>query len=473
MSEQTAKIKEKKKFKVPHTYVIIFTIVLIMAILTYIIPAGEFDRIQDEATGRTVIDPASYHPVDQNPTTFFELWKAVPRGMVDAASIIFFMFIISGSFGVIQSTGAIEAFISRVALALQGKDKIMVPMIVFIFSIFGGTIGMAEEAMIFIPLGIVLSRALGYDAIVGTSMILLGCACGFTSGFMNSFTVGVAQGLAQLPLYSGIELRIVIWFVFVIFTSIFILRYGAKVKADPSKSAVYELEIAEKDTKVDLSNLKEMTKSHVFVMLTMLAGFIAIIYGVFKDGWYITEISAAFLAMGVFSGFFGKMGPSDVAKEFILGAKDIVFGALVVGIARGILMVMKDGMIMDTIVNALAILIQSLPRSISILGMYVVQVILSIIIPSGSGLAATTMPIMIPLSDVLEINRQVAVLTYQFGDGISNSFIPTAASCMGALSVAKISYEKWMKWSWPLIVGWLVLGGIFCLIGMAINYGPF
>jgi uncharacterized ion transporter superfamily protein YfcC len=148
MSEQTAKIKEKKKFKVPHTYVIIFTIVLIMAILTYIIPAGEFDRIQDEATGRTVIDPASYHPVDQNPTTFFELWKAVPRGMVDAASIIFFMFIISGSFGVIQSTGAIEAFISRVALALQGKDKIMVPMIVFIFSIFGGTIGMAEEAMI-------------------------------------------------------------------------------------------------------------------------------------------------------------------------------------------------------------------------------------------------------------------------------------------------------------------------------------
>lgn len=473
MSEQGEKIKEKKKLKVPHTYVIIFSIVLVMAVLTYIIPAGEFVRVEDTATGRTVIDPSSYHTVDQNPTTFFELWMAVPRGMIDAASIIFFMFIISGSFGVISSTGAIEAFISRVALMLKGKDKIMVPIIIFIFSIFGGTIGMAEEAIIFIPLGIVLARALGYDAIVGTSMILLGCACGFTSGFMNSFTVGVAQGLAQLPMFSGIGLRIAIWFVFVIFTSLFILRYAAKVKADPIKSAVYELELEEKDTVVDLSNLKEMTKSHYLVMITMLIGFIIIIYGVFSKGWYITEISAAFLAMGVIGGLLGKMEPSKIAQQFIIGAKEIVFGALVVGIARGILMVMKDGVIIDTIVNALAAIIQTLPRSISVLGMYVVQVILSIIIPSGSGLAATTMPIMIPLSDVLEINRQVAVLTYQFGDGISNSFIPTAASCMGALSVAKISYEKWMKWAWPLIAGWLILGGIFCIIGMMINYGPF
>jgi len=305
-----------------------------MAVLTYIIPAGEFVRVEDAATGRTVIDPTSYHAVDQNPTTFFELWKAVPRGMVDAASIIFFMVYISGSFGVISSTGAIEAFISRVALMLKGKDKIMVPMIVFIFSIFGGTIGMAEETIIFIPLGIVLARALGYDAIVGTSMILLGCACGFTSGFMNSFTVGVAQGLAQLPLFSGIGLRIVIWFVFVIFTSVFILRYGAKIKADPSKSMVYELEVAEKDTIVDLSNLTEMKREHYFVMITMIIGFIAIIFGVFKEGWYITEISAAFLAMGVISGLLGKMGPSKIAQQFIIGAKDIVFGALVVGISK-------------------------------------------------------------------------------------------------------------------------------------------
>jgi len=473
MSVQQPKPEKKKFFKIPHTYVILFIVILTMAILTYIIPAGEFLRVEDPNTGRTVVDPASFENVAQNPTSFFDLWKSVPNGMTRASSIIFFIFIVAGSFNIINSTGAVEAGISRIALKLKGKDMVMIPIFVVIFSIFGGTIGMAEETIVFVPIGLALARALGYDAIVGTAMIMLGAACGFTSGFMNPFTVGVAQGIGELPLFSGIQFRLVILVVMVIVTSIYILRYGAKVKADPEKSIVKELELEEKHKVIDLSSLPEFKTQHYLVLLTLAGGLGVIIYGVFTYGWYITEISAAFLAMGVIGGFLGKMGPSKVSTEFVNGARGIVFGALIVGIARAILVVMQDGLILDTIIYGLANAIQNLPQAISVLGMYAVQVIINFFIPSGSGQAAATMPIMIPLADVINVNRQVAVTAYQFGDGFTNSIIPTSATLMAVISLAGISYEKWVKFLWPLMVIWLGIGAGFLVVANAINYGPF
>ncbi len=468
-----AKVEKKKFFKVPHTYVILFLVILTMAILTYIIPAGEYVRVEDPNTGRTVVDPASFHPIDQNPTGFFDLWQSIPKGMTAAAGIIFFIFLVGGSFEIISGTGAIEAGISRIAVKVQGKDKIIIPIFVVIFSIFGGTIGMAEEAIVFVPIGIALARALGYDAIVGTAMVTLGAACGFTSGFMNPFTVGVAQGIAEIPLFSGMWFRLIILAVMIVVTSAYILRYAAKVKADPSKSYVRELEEEEKHSVIDLANLPEFKTTHMLVLTVLTVGLGIIVYGVFEHGWYITEIASAFLAIGVIGGLVGKMGPSEISKQFVKGARGIVFGALVVGIARGILIVMQDGGIMDSIINGLAIAIQNLPKAISVLGMYATQVIINFFIPSGSGQAAATMPIMIPLSDVLEINRQVAVTAYQFGDGFTNSIIPTSAALMGVLSVAKIDYEKWVKWLWPLMSIWLGIGAVFLIIANAINYGPF
>ncbi len=472
MSKETVK-PARVKMKVPHTYVILFAVILIMALLTYIIPAGEFARVEDPGTGRMVVDPASFQAVEQNPIGFFDLFQSIPKGMTAAASIIFFIFVVGGSFQIITGTGAIEAGISRIAVKLEGKDKLMIPIFLVIFSLFGATIGMAEEAIVFVPIGIALARALGYDAIVGTAMISLGAACGFTSGFMNPFTVGVAQGIAELPLFSGLAFRLVILVVMLIITTIYLLRYGSKVKADPSYSIVYELEVEEKHKIIDLSNLPAFEKQHALVLLTMLVGFGFIIYGVFEKGWYITEIASAFLAMGIIGGLLGKMGPSAISREFVEGAKGIVFGALVVGIARGILVVMQDGAIIDSIINGLALGIQSLPKAVAVLGMYVVQVIINFFIPSGSGQAAATMPIMVPLSDVLSINRQVAVMAYQFGDGFTNSIIPTSAALMGVLSVAKISYEKWFKFLWPLMLIWLATGVVFLLIANMINYGPF
>lgn len=470
MSEPTI---TKKKSRVPHTYVILFTVIIIMAILTYIIPAGEYDRMQDPSTGRTVVDPDSFHAVEQNPATPFDLVQAVPKGMNAAAGIIFFIFIIGGAFQIIAATGAIEAGISRVAVKLEGKDILMIPIFTVVFSIFGGTIGMAEETIVFVPIGIALARALGYDALVGTAMVTLGAASGFTSGFMNPFTVGVAQGISELPLFSGIGLRFVILGVMLVLVNIYLLRYAHKVKNDPEKSIVRELEIEESDHKIDLSNLPDLTSRHIGILLLFAAGLGVIIYGVFELEWYITEIATVFLAMGIVGGFVGNLGPSKVAQEFVVGARGIVFGALVVGIARGILVVMTDGFIIDSIIHGLATGINALPTAIAVLGMYIVQVVINFFIPSGSGQAAATMPIMAPLADVLNINRQVAVTAFQFGDGITNSIIPTSAALMGVLSVAKIPYEKWFKFVYPVMLIWLSMGAVFLLIAHFIDYGPF
>ena len=466
-------METKKKFKVPHTYVILFSVILIMAILTYIIPAGEFDRVEDPKTGRTIVDPASYHNVEQSPTSFFDLFQSVPNGMKDAAGIVFFIFIVGGAFQIITGTGAIEAGIGKMALGLKGAEKLMIPIFIIIFSIGGGTFGMAEEAIVFVPIGIALARALGYDAITGTAMITLGAAVGFSSGFMNPFTVGVAQGIAELPLFSGIAMRFVILAVMLVVTIWYVMRYGEKVKKDPSLSIVRDLEEEEKDKVIKLDKIPDMTTRHILVLLTIVGGFAFIIYGVFKNGWYITEIGSAFLAMGIIGGFLGGLGPSKVAQEFVVGAKSIVFGALVVGVARGILIVMQDGMILDAIINSLATMIQNLPKTISVLGMYVVQVVVNFFIPSGSGQAATTMPIMTPLADLIGVTRQTAVMAYQFGDGFTNSIIPTSAALMGVLSVAKINYEKWVKFLWPLMLIWIAIGGAFLVLANIINYGPF
>lgn len=469
----TVDVKKKSKLKVPHTYVILFTVILIMAILTFIIPAGEYDRVVDPNTDRTVVDPDSFHNVGQNPTKIFDLFQAVPKGMGAAAEIVFFIFIVGGSFQIITGTGAIEAGISKIALTLKGKEKIMIPIFLALFSLAGGTFGMSEEAIVFVPIGIALARALGYDAVVGTAMITLGAACGFSSGFMNPFTVGVAQGIAELPMFSGIALRLVVLVVMLIITTIYLMRYGERVKRDPSLSVVSKLEEEEKHKVIDLTKVPKLTGNHYLVLLVVLAGFALIIYGVFELDWYIQEIGSTFLAMGIIGGLIGKLGPSKIGQEFVVGARSIVFGALVVGVARGILVVMQDGLIIDTIIHGLATAISALPKAISVIGMYIVQVIINFFIPSGSGQAAATMPIMVPLGDIIDVTRQTTVMAYQFGDGFTNSIIPTSASLMGVLSIAKVPYEKWFKFVWPLMLFWIATGAIFLIIANIINYGPF
>lgn len=463
---------KNKKFKVPHTYVIIFSLIIIMALLTYVIPAGQYQKVES-ASGRMVVDPNSFANVDANPAKLFDVLKAFPKGLAAAQGIVFFIFIVGGAFNIINQTGAIEAGIGKVALSLKGKEVLMIPIIVFIFSLGGATIGMAEEAIVFVPIGIALSRALGYDAVTGMAIVSLGAAAGFTAGFMNPFTVGVAQGIAEVPMFSGIELRLVIWVCTLVLIIGYIYRYASKVKKDPTQSIVYDLEQEEKDMAIDLSNIRKMTTRDVLVLLIFVAGMGILVFGVFKYEWYITEIASIFLAMGILSGIVAGTSFDDIAKQFINGARDMATGALVVGLARGLLVIMEGSMIIDTIVYSLASVISSLPKTISAVGMLIVQSLINFAIPSGSGQAATTMPIMAPLADVLDLTRQTAVLAYQFGDGISNSIIPTSGVLLANLSIAKIKYEQWVKFVAPLMLIWTGLAAVFMIIAVAINYGPF
>lgn len=469
----TDKVKEKRKFKVPHTFVIIFSIIVVMTILTYIIPAGVYDRVEDPHTGRTIVDVESFRYVERTPVDPFEMIQAIPKGMVQAASIIFFVFILGGSFEMIQSTGAIDAIVVKFIDKLKNREKLVIPLLMLMFSILGFTIGAAEEMIAFVPITIMIARGLGYDDIVGVAIASTGAAIGFSGGMLNPFTTAVAQGIAELPTYSGLGFRTVGYVIFYIIAVWYVMRYAAKVKADPTKSVLYgvktEEQIKEEHT---LKNI-ELTNRHKGVLVVFLLGLIVMIYGVMEYGWYINQISSIFLAIGIVSIIVGGKSANDAAVSFIKGAKGITMGALVVGIARAILVVMQEGQIMDSIVYTLAGLLESLPRQITAVGMFLVNSVINFFIPSGSGQAATVMPIMTPVSDVLGITRQTTVLSVTYGDAFTNQIIPTSGALLGVLGVANVPWDRWLKYNWKLMIWWSLAAAILLVIATTINLGPF
>lgn len=463
--------QEKKKRQFPHVYVVLLSLVVICAILSYIVPAGEFDRIETD-DGRMIVDPETFHSVESTPVNLFGVLKAVPKGMVEIADIIFFIFIVGGSFAVVQDTGAIEAGIGKITKSMSGKEKFLIPVIMFVFSIAGAIFGMAEETLPFIPIMVTLALAMGFDSITGIGMILAGAGAGFAAAFMNPFTVGVAQGIAGLPLFSGMGFRLVMFAVMTTATIIYVYRYASKVKENPQLSSMYEFDKKREDT-LDLDEIRDITNNDKMVLLTVGATIILLIIGVLFYGWYILEISALFLGMAVVVAIFGKLGFNGFAERLVEGMSGMAGGALIVGFARAILVVLTEGCIMDTILYGAANLVSALPSSLTVVGMYIFQCLLNVIIPSGGGQAAVSIPIMAPLSDLTGITRQTAVLAFQLGDGISNILTPTSGYFMAGLALAKIPWEKWAKWFVKLAAIQYLIGVIFVLIAHAIQLGPF
>lgn len=466
--KNTVPAKKNAWLKIPHTYTLIFMIIFLAGLASYVIPAGEFERVEDKESGRMLVVDGSYHTIESDPVSFFDVFKSIPMGLEKGAQIIFYIFLVAGVFGIIRTTGAIEAGVYKGVRSLEGREKLLIPMSMLLFSIGGFTMGMAEETIIFVPIGIALARAMGFDAVTGTAMITLGAASGFFGGMLNPFTVGVAQSLAEIPLFSGIGFRFVVYIFVLSFAIWYVTRYAYRVKRNPEKSVIYDIEQKEKHV-AELVEFPELTGRHKLVFIAMICGLAFNVYGVFKWGWFLTELTASFLIMGIVAGLVGGLKLGDMFDSFIDGAKAVTFGALIVGFARAITVVLEEGKIIDTIVYAMASGIGHLPEALNVIGMLITQALLNLFISSGSGQAAATMPIMIPITDLLGMERQIAVLAFQYGDSITNSIIPTSSALMGYLAVAGIPYERWVKFIWKMIIGWALIACIALIVAVAIG----
>lgn len=473
MSSISAKsATEKKKFEFPHTYVIIFTLVLMAVLLTWVVPAGSFERVKDATTGKSVILVETFKFVDSNPVSILSVPLKIVQGLNKASSIVFVVLIVGGAFNVILKTGMFQALTSKVTKVFAKRETLIIPAFTTIFAMACMSMGV-NTFIGFAPIAIMLARSMGYDAIVGVSMVALGGAIGFSTGTFNPFTTGVAQALAGLPMFSGVSYRVFCMLVYLVITNLYIINYAKKIKKNPELSYVRDLELLEKDLAGDENQFPDLEKKHYLVLGIVLLHFALLIYGGSNWHWNLNESGAVFLWMAIIGGLAYGFSPNKIATSFVEGAKKLVFGALIIGLARAISIILTDGMILDTAVFYLGGLLASLPTYLQSIGMLFMQLFINGLLTSGSGQAAVTMPIMLPVADMIGMTRQTAILAFNFGDGFSNYILPTSSALMGFLAIAGISYDKWMKYMGKLFLIWVATGSVLIVIANAINYGPF
>lgn len=465
------KIVSKSKFNFPHTYVIIVALILFATLLTWIVPAGHFPRIKDAATGKTVIVADQFSFIKNTPVSLIDVPMKMVDGLNKSSSIIFLILIVGGAFHIIIKTGMFQALTTKVTKYFANKEEFIIPAFTTIFALACMTMGV-NTFIGFAPVAIILARSMGYDAIVGVSMVILGGAIGFSTGTFNPFTTGVAQALAGLPLFSGLGYRIFCFVVYLIVTNIYIMKYAKKIKANPELSVVRDLEKEENSVENE-GVFPEINSRHYLVLAIVLGLFGLLVYGGANWHWGLNESAALFIWMGVLGGLAYGFSPSTIAKEFVAGAKGLIFGALIIGLARTISIILDDGKILDTAVYYLGNGLAAMPQILQSIGMFLMQLFINGLVTSGSGQAAVTMPIMLPVADMIGMTRQTAVLAFNFGDGLSNYVLPTSSALMGFLAIANISYENWMKYMGKLFGIWIITGAILIIIANMIGYGPF
>jgi len=528
--------------KIPHTYVIIFSLILFSAVLTWIIPGGEYGReiIQVNGIDRTVIDKDSFHYTDSQPQTW-QIFSAFFEGFTRQSGIIVFILMIGGAFWIVNSTKAIDigifSFLNSAkkleknrVLNKIGVNNLIIILVMLVFSVFGAVFGMSEETIAFIIILVPLSISMGYDSIVGVSMCFVAAGLGFAGAVLNPFTIGIAQGIADLPLFSGFSYRLFCWFVINLVGITWVLVYAAKVKKHPEKSLVFHsdaywrkhVEVSDSKitfhtpkmawfvflitllgltifsvvhplTTMKIGNASEtfpmvpvatglflifgffsLRKSiHFFVLTLLMFTIVFLIIGVMGYSWYIEEIASLFLALGLLSGAANNYTANKITKLFIEGAGDILSAALVVGLAGGILVMLENGRVIDTILHSVSSSMEGMGKFGTVSVMYVIQNIINIIIPSGSAKAALTMPVMAPFSDLVNLSRQATVMAFQFGDGFTNMITPTSGVLIGVLGVAKIPYDRWVKWIWPFMVILILLGWLLLIPTVTMNLSGF
>ena len=532
-----------RKRQIPHTFVIVFSIIVIAAVASWFIQGGEYTRTlkaMPDGTTRNIIVPESYRNVDSHPQTW-QIFSALFEGFVAKSDIIVFILLIGGAFWIMNSSKAIDVSIiaflkftkrleKRKFIRAIGVNNIIIALIMTIFSIFGSVFGMAEETIAFIIIFVPLAISMGYDSIVGICMCFFAAGLGFAGATLNPFTIGIAQGLSDLPLFSGLEYRVFCWFVITATGIAFVLRYASKIKKDPAKSVMYELDaVWRKSGEENTATIEYKTplaawitwillmsvmlvfafkypmttmtfgkasitipvipvltafftaggfvslrKSvHFFILTIFIFTILYLIVGVMGYHWYVLEIATLFFAMGISSGMAMSYSANRITELFLAGVKDILSAALVVGLAGGIIIILQNGKVIDPMLHGIAGSMKDVGKFGSLGIMYGIQTLINVIITSGSAKAALTMPIMAPFSDLIHVSRQATVMAYQLGDGFTNLITPTSATLVGVLGVAKIPFEKWVKWAWPLIFFLIFVGLLLLIPTVTINLNGF
>lgn len=432
---------------------------------------------------REVVVPGSFSYIDRPEQSFISrvgstigaILLAPIRGISDpgAIPIIAFVLLVGGAFAVLQRTGAIDAALKRLAHMAARNEQLrflLIPVFMVLFSLGGATFGMAEEIIPFVLIFVPLALVLGYDSITGFAIPFVGSQVGFAAAFLNPFTVGVAQGISEVPLFSGMGFRMVMWAVFTTVGITVVVLHARKVRKNPSSSPTFFLDEELRAENLETGEAPPLSRRHTLVLLTFLAGMGMLVWGVLSQGWYIFEIAALFVGAGIVMGIVGGLNATEISEAFQEGAKDLVVTALIIGLARGILIVLQDGQIIDTILYSLSSVVDDVGPIVSSYLMLGTQFLINIAVPSGSGQAALTMPLMAPLADLVGVTRQTAVLAFQFGDGLGNTLIPTSAVLMGALSLARIPWITWARWVLPLQAIQIVIALIALTIAVMIGY---
>ena len=452
--QDTVQKPVNKKVSVPSPIIIIFFILILTAIATYIVPAGVFDRVKDASSGRMVVDPNTFHFIAKHPASFFDVFKAVPRGVKSASSIVGFLMIIGGALNVMAVTGAIEGALGHVVTKVKGREMLMIPVLLTIMTCLSAFAGCSEEYIAFVPLIMAVSYALGFDSIVAVAMPLAAVSGGYGAGVTNAFTVGVAQSISGLPMFSGIELRLVMLVALIVINVTYTLWYARKIKKNPEKSYTYDYDQIIKET-MDLTAYEGEDKYMTGRQKVIMGGFVVtiavILVGVIKYGFYMDELAALFLMMAVFAGIVGRLSINEFANAFIGGVKNMAMPCMMVSLCKGVTLLMGDSKILDTIIHYLAGGLNMFPQSLLGFGMFIVQDVFNLVVPSGSGQAAITMPIMAPLADLVGMTRQAAVLAFQMGDAFTNMVTPASGTTMTVLTVAGIPLRRWWKFAFPLL----------------------
>lgn len=471
--ETAAPAKEPlvKKFKMPDTYLIIVGLMVVAAILTYIIPAGVYEMVKDPHTGKKVIDPNSFHYVEQNGISLLNFLRMFSYGLAKQSKMILNVVLICGCFHVVNETKSLSNFFSAVINALHNKALLIIPVVMVLFGILGTTGALVNSTIAFIPVGLVIAAQFKMDRVFAMAIVYLSTFAGFGSSFMSINSVQVAQAIAELPILSGSEFRLVVTSIIIAVAIIYTMIYCFRVRADRTKSVLWgtpQIDFDDIDINTDFT-VRLRWQDLVIVLLTF-GSFGWFVYGALNCDWGQETMAAFMVFSAVVGGKLVGFTFEEIAKHFVAGARKVLYGVILIGFAQGIALILAEGKIIHTIVHAVAVLLSKTSGPWAAVLMFWFNLVFNFFVCSASGQAAIVMPIMTPLADAIGLTRQVAVLAYQYGDGLSNTIFPVSSTLVASLAIAGVPFNKWLKFQVPLFLIWTVIASVAIAIAVMIGY---